>query len=49
LSRTGVWLAARRVDARWAREHAVPWVGRRLRGASTGDGVPPKRPELLPL
>jgi hypothetical protein len=49
LSRTAVWLAARRVDARWAGEHAVPWLGRRLRGASTGDGVPPKRPELLPL
>jgi len=49
LSRTAVWLAARRVDARWAREHAAPWAGRRLRGASTGDGVPPKRPELLPL
>jgi lysophospholipase L1-like esterase len=48
-SRAAAWLAARRVDARWAREHAAPWVGRRLRGASTGDGVPPKRPELLPL
>ena len=49
LSRSAAWLAARRVDARWAREHAAPWVGRRLRGASTGDGVPPKRPDLLPL
>jgi lysophospholipase L1-like esterase len=49
ISRTAVWLTARRVDARWAREHAAPWVGRRLRGASTGDGVPPKRPDLLPL
>jgi hypothetical protein len=29
--------------------HAAPWVARRLRGVSTGDGVPPKRPELLPL
>ncbi len=48
-SRAAVWLAARRVDARWAREHAAPWAGRRLRGASTGDGVPPKRPDLLPL
>jgi len=44
-----VWLAARRLDARWAREHAAPWVGRRLRRASSGDGVPPKRPELLRL
>jgi hypothetical protein len=27
----------------------VPWIGRRLRGASSGDGIPPKRPEMLPL
>jgi len=43
------WLAARRQDAHWAREYATPWVRRRLRGASTGDGLPPKRPDLLPL
>ncbi|HEY2442450.1 MAG TPA: SGNH/GDSL hydrolase family protein [Streptosporangiaceae bacterium] len=43
------WLAARRVDARWARVHAMPWVQRRIRGASSGDDVPPKRPDLLPL
>jgi len=43
------WLAARRLDARWAREYAVPWVGRRLRGVSTGDGLAPKRSEMLPL
>jgi lysophospholipase L1-like esterase len=43
------WLAARRQDARWAREYAGPWLRRRLTGASSGDGVPPKRPELLPL
>lgn len=43
------WLAARQVDARWARRHAVPWMQRRIRGVSTGDGVLPKRPELLPL
>jgi lysophospholipase L1-like esterase len=49
LSHTTDWLAARRLDARWAREYAVPWVGRRLRGVSSGDGVPPKRPEMLPL
>ena len=28
---------------------AVPWIGRRLRGESSGDGVEPKRPDLLPL
>jgi lysophospholipase L1-like esterase len=43
------WLAARQVDARWARRHAVPWMQRRIRGVSSGDGVVPKRPELLPL
>jgi lysophospholipase L1-like esterase len=42
-------LAARRQDARWARAHAAPWVRRRLRGASSGDGRSPKRPDLLPL
>jgi lysophospholipase L1-like esterase len=43
------WLAARRQDARWAREFAVPWARRRVTGASSGDGLAPKRPELLPL
>jgi lysophospholipase L1-like esterase len=43
------WLAARRVDARWARNHAVPWLQRRIRGVSSGDDVLPKRPDLLPL
>jgi lysophospholipase L1-like esterase len=43
------WLAARRVDARWARVHAMPWVRRRITGASSGDDVLPKRPELLPV
>ena len=36
-------------DVRWARAHLTPWVGRRLRGVSSGDGVEPNRPELLPL
>lgn len=39
----------RRDNIHWAREYLVPWIGRRLRGASSGDGVLPKRPELLPL
>jgi lysophospholipase L1-like esterase len=43
------WLAARRTDLRWAQAHAAPWVGRRLRGVSSGDGLAPKRPELAPL
>ena len=48
-STTVSWLAARRMDARWARVHAAPWVGRRIRGRSSGDGIPPKRPQLLPF
>jgi lysophospholipase L1-like esterase len=43
------WLAARRTDLRWARVHAAPWVARRVRGVSSGDGIGPKRPELRPL
>lgn len=43
------WLAARRDDVHWARTYAAPWLRRRLRGVSSGDGVPPKRPDLLPL
>ncbi|KAA9166549.1 SGNH/GDSL hydrolase family protein [Amycolatopsis acidicola] len=33
----------------WAREHALPWIGRRLRGESSGDTVRPKRPALAPI
>ena len=44
-----VWLTARRQDLRWAREFAMPWFNRRLRGTSSGDGLPPKRPDLSPL
>jgi lysophospholipase L1-like esterase len=36
----------RREDAQWIREHLVPWVTRRLRGTSSGDGLDPKRPDL---
>jgi lysophospholipase L1-like esterase len=36
-------------DLRWARRHLAPWVGRRLRGASSGDGRVAKRPDLTPL
>ena len=41
--------AARRADAQWAREHLVPWVGRRLTGRSSGDGATAKRPVLEPI
>ncbi|MER5840267.1 MULTISPECIES: SGNH/GDSL hydrolase family protein [Streptomyces] len=42
------WTARRAADARFARQHLLPWIGRRLTGRSSGDGRPPKRPELLP-
>jgi hypothetical protein len=45
----GAWLAARREDARWAREYLAPWVNRRLHGTSSGDGVTAKRPALTPV
>ena len=38
-SRRSADLAA---DVRWIRRHLVPWVGRRLRGVSSGDGRQPK-------
>jgi lysophospholipase L1-like esterase len=47
--RNGRWLAARAADARWAREFAMPWARRRVTGVSSGDGLDPKRPDLLPL
>lgn len=36
----------RDADLEWAKAHAVPWVQRRIKGASSGDGVAPKRPTL---
>ncbi|MFG3039641.1 SGNH/GDSL hydrolase family protein [Streptomyces sp. NPDC048330] len=42
------WASRRLADARFAREHLGPWIGRRLTGRSSGDGRAPKRPELLP-
>ena len=42
-------LEVRKDDIHWAREYLVPWIGRRLRGESSGDHVEPKRPDLLPL
>lgn len=36
-------------DLQWAREYFLPWLGRHLRGESAGDGMEPKRPDLLPL
>ncbi|AXB42634.1 SGNH/GDSL hydrolase family protein [Amycolatopsis albispora] len=39
----------RRENLRWAREHALPWLGRRLRGESSGDNIQAKRPDLGPF
>ncbi|WP_345566224.1 SGNH/GDSL hydrolase family protein [Streptomyces plumbiresistens] len=42
------WAARRVADARFARQYLLPWIGRRLTGRSSGDGLPPKRPDLSP-
>ncbi|MFJ3963319.1 SGNH/GDSL hydrolase family protein [Streptomyces sp. NPDC090036] len=36
-------------ELRWAAGFLGPWLGRRLRGRSSGDGRTAKRPALLPL
>jgi lysophospholipase L1-like esterase len=36
----------RRADLVWARNYFLPWVGRHLRGRSSGDNIVPKRPDL---
>lgn len=36
-------------DAAWAGRHLTPWMVRRIRGRSSGDGRDPKRPHLGPL
>lgn len=40
------WSEQRANDIRWAREYLAPWISRRLRGISSGDGREPKRPCL---
>jgi lysophospholipase L1-like esterase len=36
-------------ELRWATTFLGPWLGRRLRGRSSGDGRTAKRPQLLPF
>jgi lysophospholipase L1-like esterase len=36
-------------EAEWALRYLLPWVGRRLAGRSSGDGIHAKRPRLEPL
>ena len=43
------WLLARGADLRWAGQHLAPWIRRRLAGATSGDLVKAKRPELAPI
>ncbi len=43
------WREARSSDLVWAREYFVPWVIRRLRHQSSGDGISPKRPTPGPV
>lgn len=38
-----------RGEAVWMWSHLRPWIGRRLRGASSGDGISAKRPQMRPL
>lgn len=38
------WREARKEDVVWARQHLVPWVIRRIKHVSSGDGITPKRP-----
>ncbi|WP_327318841.1 SGNH/GDSL hydrolase family protein [Streptomyces sp. NBC_01235] len=42
------WQAAR-AELRWATAYLGPWLGRRLRGQSSGDDRTAKRPQLLPV
>lgn len=41
--------AAMVANVRWAREYLGPWIGRRLRGTSSGDALSPKYPQLTGL
>ncbi|WP_019855752.1 SGNH/GDSL hydrolase family protein [Actinopolyspora mortivallis] len=43
------WSERRGEDLRWVGHHLGPWVGRRIRGVSSGDGLGPKRPRPLPV
>ena len=40
--------ARRRANLAWAKEHAAPWVRRRVTGRSSGDLVDPRWPQLGP-
>lgn len=44
----GTWRQARSEDLLWAREYFMPWVVRRIRRQSSGDGRSAKRPHAGP-
>lgn len=43
------WRTARTEDLTWAREYFMPWVVRRVRHRSSGDGISAKRPAAAPM
>ncbi len=43
------WREARREDLVWAKDFFGPWVLRRIRRQSSGDGMSPKRPDAAPV
>ena len=43
------WQQARAEDLVWAKEFLMPWVLRRIRHQSSGDGITPKRPTPGPI
>ena len=40
-------MRGRAADIAWARGFLAPWLGRRLRGVSSGDSLSPRYPEML--
>ena len=42
-------VATMRAEAIWLRRHMLPWIGRHLRGRSSGDGITAKRPKPIPV
>jgi hypothetical protein len=41
-------LARVRTEIEWSGRHFAPWLLRRARGRSSGDGIVAKRPDLAP-
>ena len=41
--------AALGADVRWVRVHLLPWIGRRIRGVSSGDRITAKHAELVEI